>query len=152
MKNLQLRFLLLLVFVLLATAASAAGQGVIVPGPCRRCPVPPPPVSLPRSLPIKSITIDTKISSQVATTRLVQVFRNDTNATLEGTYLFPIPEQASITEFASGKAIRSRSEVRSRKKRAAFRRDCRRQRDPGSRICREELVKAELPSPEFDRK
>lgn len=133
MKNLQLRFLLLLVFVLLATAASAAGQGVIVPGPCRRCPVPPPPVSLPRSLPIKSITIDTKISSQVATTRLVQVFRNDTNATLEGTYLFPIPEQASITEFAIWEGDKKLvGEVRSREEaRRIYDEIVRRQRDPG---------------------
>jgi hypothetical protein len=36
----------------------------------------------------------------VATTHVEQIFRNESDATLEGTYFFPIPEQASITEFA----------------------------------------------------
>ena len=93
------RFLLL--FVVNAVLLMVAnGQGMIVPGPCRRCPTPPRPVTLPRALPIKSIRIDTKIVLQVATTHVEQIFRNDTDATLEGTYLFPIPESASIAEFA----------------------------------------------------
>jgi len=80
---------LFLFLILTAGAVAAAAQGVIVPGPCRRCPTPPireiPPDALPRSLPIKSIKIDTRISSQVATTHVEQIFRNDTNFTLEGT-------------------------------------------------------------------
>src|ERR1043166_4257982 len=83
----KLRILLLTISVLFSFAATAAAQGVIVPGPCDRCPRPPRPIALPRSLPIKSIKIDTKISSQVATTHVEQIFRNDTDATLEGTYL-----------------------------------------------------------------
>ena len=78
----------------------AHGQGIIVPGPCDRCPRPPRPFPLPRSLPISSIKIDTKIQSQVATTHVEQVFRNDNDFMMEGTYLFPIPESASIAEFA----------------------------------------------------
>jgi Ca-activated chloride channel family protein len=109
------------------------GQGVIVPGPCRRCPTPPPPVQLPRALPIKSIKIDTKIVSQVATTHVEQVFRNDTAATLEGTYFFPIPETASITEFAIWDGDRRLvGEVRSREEaRRIYDEIVRRQRDPG---------------------
>src|SRR6266496_3388005 len=111
----------------------ASGQGVIVPGPCGRCPIPPRPVTLPRSLPIKSIKIDTKIVSQVATTHLEQVFRNDTDATLEGTYLFPIPESASIVEFAIWDGDRRLvGEVRSREEaRRIYDEIVRRQRDPG---------------------
>ena len=91
---------LLLMFLLcFGVTTIASAQGVIVPGPCRRCPDPQP-VTLPRALPIKSIKIDTQISSQVATTHDEQVFRNDTHYTLEGTYFFPIPESASIVEFA----------------------------------------------------
>jgi len=133
MRVLKLRFLLLSVSLLLAIAASAAAQGMIVPGPCNRCPVPPRPVSLPRALPIKSIKIDTKISSQVATTHVEQVFRNDTDATLEGTYFFPIPEQASITEFAIWDGDRRLvGEVRSREEaRRIYDEIVRRQRDPG---------------------
>ena len=123
-------FLMFLLFSGLATVASA--QGVIVPGPCRRCPDPRP-VSLPRALPIKSIKIDTKISSQVATTHVEQVFRNDTPATLEGTYLFPIPESASVAEFAIWDGDRRLvGEVRSREEaRQIYDAIVRRQRDPG---------------------
>jgi Ca-activated chloride channel family protein len=133
MKVLKLRFLLLLVSLLFAIATSAAAQGVIVPGPCNRCPLPPRPVPLPRALPIKSIKIDTKILSQVATTHVEQIFRNDTDATLEGTYLFPIPEQASITEFAIWDGDhRLVGEVRSREEaRRIYDEIVRRQRDPG---------------------
>jgi len=133
MRVLKLRLLLLSVSLLLAIAASAAAQGVIVPGPCNRCPMPPRPVPLPRALPIKSIKIDTKISSQVATTHIEQIFRNDTDATLEGTYFFPIPEQASITEFAIWDGDRRLvGEVRSREEaRRIYDEIVRRQRDPG---------------------
>src|SRR5215470_13715081 len=92
---------LLVLSALSALATVVGAQGIIVPGPCRRCPDRPiPQVTLPRALPIKTIKIDTKISSQVTTTHVEQVFRNDTNVTLEGTYLFPIPESASVAEFA----------------------------------------------------
>ena len=133
MKVLKLRLLLLSISVLFSIVTTAAAQGVIVPGPCERCPRPPRPITLPRSLPIKSIKIDTKISSQVATTHVEQIFRNDTDATLEGTYLFPIPEQASITEFAIWDGDRRLvGEVRSREEaRRIYDEIVRRQRDPG---------------------
>ena len=79
------------VFSGLATVASA--QGIIVPGPCRRCPDPRPSSSLPRALPIKSIKIDTKISSQVATTHVEQVFRNDTTRHSKALICFRFPNR-----------------------------------------------------------
>ncbi|MGH9970037.1 MAG: VIT and vWA domain-containing protein [Pyrinomonadaceae bacterium] len=118
---------------LFTAALTAHGQGVIVPGPCERCPRPGRPIQLPRTLPIKSIKIETKIVSQVATTHLEQIFRNDTDATLEGTYLFPIPEAASIVEFAIWDGDRRLvGEVRSREEaRRIYDEIVRRQRDPG---------------------
>ena len=59
----QLLFGLLLITGALLTSARA--QGVIVPGICDDCPRPPRPVQLPRSLPIKSIKLDTKIAALV---------------------------------------------------------------------------------------
>src|SRR6266576_6119329 len=111
----------------------ASAQGVIVPGPCERCPHPPRPVTLPRALPVKSIKLDTKIGSQVATTHVEQIFRNDTDATLEGTYFFPLPEASSITEFAIWDGDRRLvGEVRSREEaRRIYDEIVRRQRDPG---------------------
>lgn len=125
--------LLVVSFVLTSAAALSQAQGIIVPGPCQRCPDRPRPITLPRSLPIKSIKIDAKISSQLATTHIEQVFRNDTNATLEGTYLFPIPESASIVEFAIWDGERRLvGEVRSREEARRIYDDIvRRQRDPG---------------------
>ena len=121
-----------LVLMALVTATANA-QGVIVPGPCRRCPAPPRPVPVPRALPVKSIKIDAKIGAQVATTHVEQVFRNDTDATLEGTYFFPIPETASIVEFAIWDGDkRLVGEVRSREEARRIYDDIvRRQRDPG---------------------
>jgi Ca-activated chloride channel family protein len=118
-------------------SADIYAQGVIIPiicdvRPCIPPPRPPRPV-LPNALPVKSINIDVKIASQVATTHVEQVFRNDTPYTLEGTYFFPIPETASIVEFAiweNGKKLVG--EVRSREEaRRIYDEIVRRQRDPG---------------------
>ena len=120
--------------VLLAlVTATAQAQGVIVPGPCERCPRPPRPLPLPRALPVKSVRIDVKVAAQVATTHVEQVFRNDTDATLEGSYFFPIPESASIQEFAIWEGDRRLvGEVRSRAEaRRIYDEIVRRQRDPG---------------------
>lgn len=127
------RFLSLVSFLFLL-ATNTLAQGVIVPGPCQRCPdTPRIPQVLPRSLPVKSIKIDVRIGSQVATTHVEQVFRNDTDATLEGTYFFPIPETASISEFAIWDGNRRLvGEVRSREEaRRIYDEIVRRQRDPG---------------------
>ncbi len=126
-----------LLFVGLTSAISIQAQGVIVPiicdvRPCRPLPRPRP-VPIPNALPVKSIELNTKIEGQVATTHLEQVFRNDTPYTLEGTYFFPIPETASIVEFAiweNGKKLVG--EVRSREEaRRIYDEIVRRQRDPG---------------------
>jgi len=136
LKLTRLTRLFLFFSICLGSITAAQAQGVIVPGPCGRCPRPPrpmPPIQLPRALPIASIKIDTKIQSQVATTHVEQVFRNDTDMTLEGTYLFPIPESASIVEFAIWDGDRRLvGEVRSREEaRRIYDEIVRRQRDPG---------------------
>lgn len=121
----------------LLLAEPVRAQGVIVPivcdvRPCRPRPIPRP-APLPNALPVKSISLDTKINGQVATTHVEQVFRNDTPYTLEGTYFFPIPETASVVEFAiweNGKKLVG--EVRSREEaRRIYDEIVRRQRDPG---------------------
>jgi len=126
-----------IVFSAFFFALSVNAQGVIVPIICDRRPCIPRPIPqpqpLPNALPVKSIQINTKINGQVATTHLEQVFRNDTPYTLEGTYFFPIPETASIVEFAiweNGKKLVG--EVRTREEaRRIYDEIVRRQRDPG---------------------
>ena len=125
--------------LMLFGAAATMAQGTIVPiicdvRPCRppRPPLPRP-IPLPNVLPVKSIKIDTKITGQVATTHVEQIFRNDTAHTLEGTYFFPIPDDASVVEFAiweNGKKLVG--EVRSREEaRKIYDEIVRTQRDPG---------------------
>ena len=92
----KLRSIFALAAVVMAgvfSVVSINAQGVIVPMPCdfRPCRPRPVPVPLPNALPVKSIELTTKIEGQVATTHVEQVFRNDTQYTLEGTYFFPIP-------------------------------------------------------------
>ena len=137
MKTKLVTVLLGALFGALGLVQSAQAQGVIIPivcdvRPCRPRPIPRP-IPLPNVLPVKSIMIDTKISGQVATTRVEQVFRNDTPHTLEGTYFFPIPETASIVEFSiweNGKKLVG--EVRSREEaRRIYDEIVRRQKDPG---------------------
>jgi len=133
MRNIRASAYLIFFLLMLAFVPSVGAQGVIVPGPCERCPRPPRPITLPPALPIKSIKIETKINAQVATTHLEQIFRNDTDATLEGTYFFPIPESASIVEFAIWDGNnRLVGEVRSREEaRRIYDEIVRRKRDPG---------------------
>jgi uncharacterized protein YegL len=121
-----------LIFFALSAGLTRA-QGIIVPRPCETCPRPPRPAQLPPALPVKSIKLDTRISAQVATTHVEQVFRNDSDATLEGTYFFPIPETASVSEFAIWDGDRRLvGEVRSREEaRRIYDEIVRKQRDPG---------------------
>jgi len=56
--------------------------------------------SVPKPLPIKYHRVQVAIDNQVASTSIDQVFKNDSDTDLEGTYIFPLPETATITEFA----------------------------------------------------
>ncbi|MCP3904290.1 MAG: VWA domain-containing protein [Planctomycetes bacterium] len=53
--------------------------------------------------------VDVKIVNGVAVTNVTQTFRNDTKQRLEATYLFPLPEDADLTDFQmtfNGKMVR----------------------------------------------
>src|SRR5499427_5911161 len=125
--------------VLFLTCGSARAQGIIVPGECQRCP--PRPIPLPRPIPrplprvlkIKSVKITTKIDSQVAITKVEQVFENDTPYRLEGSYFFPIPESASISDFAiyDGDKRMSGEVVERAKARQIYNEIVRKRIDPG---------------------
>jgi Ca-activated chloride channel family protein len=65
-------------------------------------------VRLDQSLAIKYHHVDIQIKDQVATTRVDQVFVNDNPWTAEGTYIFPLPEGAAVSDFVmwvDGKAV-----------------------------------------------
>ncbi len=86
------------------TPAPARADGIIIPEPpvCFEfdCPVPPPPPHEVPYLTVQNHQVNVTIANQVATTRVDQVFRNDTPWTLEGKYVFPLPEGAVVNDFA----------------------------------------------------
>jgi len=81
--------------VFLGFALPARADGIIVPVPRPGKPVPPL-----RSLAIKYHRVTVTIDGQVATTHVDQVFVNEGSRDIEGEYIFPLPEEASISQFA----------------------------------------------------
>jgi Ca-activated chloride channel family protein len=132
----KLRMLALLAVMLFGVTA-AYGQGVIIPDECHRCPpLPRPlprPIPIPRVLNIKSVKITARIDAQVATTKVEQIFENDSPYRLEGSYFFPIPESASISDFAiyDGEKRMAAEIVEKDKARRIYNEIVRRQIDPG---------------------
>jgi Ca-activated chloride channel family protein len=90
----------LIVIAVLGVAPSAFAQGVLFPEPHPRIPFPRP-LPGPHPLKVKSLRIDTRIQGQVATTRISQVFINDLNFVVDGTFFYPLPEDATFVEFAT---------------------------------------------------
>ncbi len=87
----------------LVQPAPARADGIIIPEPpiCRPpCPIPPPPPRETPYLTVETHRVNVTIDNQVATTRVDQIFRNDSRWSLEGTYIFPLPEDAAISDFA----------------------------------------------------
>lgn len=80
-------FAILLIWGLLFTNALIWADGIILP---------PPGVSIS----IKSHIVDVEITDQVATTTVDEVFINEAPFEIEGTYIFPLSEGVSVSEFA----------------------------------------------------
>ena len=105
-----------LFLLLLCTAAflalgvtTARADGVIIPDPpiCLDAPCPPPPCPggtelcppIASTLAIRYHHVTVTIRDQVAVTHVDQVFYNPNDWQVEGTYLFPIPQDAAVTAF-----------------------------------------------------
>src|SRR5437867_4867749 len=94
MKRLSVAFFAL--FVSSLTVAMA--QGVLLPQDTRIAPFPRP-LPGPHPLKVKSLRLETRIQGQVATTRVTQTFQNDLNFAVDGTYFYPLSEDATFVEF-----------------------------------------------------
>jgi len=81
--------------LLLATVGVAQADGVVIVDPPPGVPGPEAP-----NLVVEYHRVSVDITDQVATTEVDQVFLNDTEYDLEGIYIFPLPEEAAISEFA----------------------------------------------------
>lgn len=86
-----------LLLALLALPVAALADGLIV---IDRPPGVPPGHYAFAPMEVRFHHVTVKISDQLATTSVDQVFWNPNNARLEGTYLFPIPKGAHIDKFA----------------------------------------------------
>ncbi len=82
----------LVLAILLSPTAWA--DGFIIPVP------PGPDKPFPPSLSIKYHHVDIEIDNQVAQTSVDQIFINNHHRDIEGTYIFPIPQDASISKFS----------------------------------------------------
>jgi Ca-activated chloride channel family protein len=49
---------------------------------------------------LKNFDVDVKITDQIAVTHVDQIFRNESSSRMEGVFVFPLPENAVITELA----------------------------------------------------
>lgn len=82
---------------------------------------------------VKYHSVDVTIEDQAATTVIEQVFVNESPRDAEGTYLFPISEEASITDFAmwmNGEKVTGEL-LEADEARHIYREIVRRTRDPG---------------------
>ncbi|MBI5833601.1 MAG: VWA domain-containing protein [Armatimonadetes bacterium] len=132
----DLRTRLLGVLVALLTVAPSFGQGVIIvdrimpPHPD----IMPPPVP-PRTWPLKVVSekVNIEVRDFASTVTLEQSFRNQYPSRIEGTFLFPLPEGASVTDFAmtvNGEMVGAEL-LDAGKARSVYEEIVRRQRDPG---------------------
>jgi len=114
---------LILAAIALAVMCKTAGAtGILVP---EEKGLPP--------LAIKSHRVSATVEGNVATTRVDEVFLNSTGRRLEATYIFPIPREAALTDFAmyiNGKR-QSGEVVEAEQARQVYQDIVRRLRDPG---------------------
>ena len=93
--------MLVAVCISLVIPLSARADGVIIVEPPQCDPACPGPTYIGDQLIVRSHKVDVTIDNQLATTRIDQVFFNPNDWVAEGTYIFPIPEGATVDEVAS---------------------------------------------------
>ena len=92
--------LLIILISTLVLPTSAFADGMIIPDPPLCDPGPCPPVVIPMDqLVIRYHHVTISIQDQLAVTHVDQVFYNPNDWTIEGTYIFPIPDDAAVSGF-----------------------------------------------------
>jgi Ca-activated chloride channel homolog len=75
-------------------AATVAAACIVIPRP------PPRPDIRPLYLEVKSQQVETSITDQVARTTVTTTLHNPHNARVEGTFLYPLPPNAAVSDFS----------------------------------------------------
>jgi Ca-activated chloride channel family protein len=96
LKPVILTLFLIVVALIFAGPASADGIIIVDPPFCPELCFEPVPIA---QLAIEYHRVDVTIEDQIAVTHVDQVFRNENDWTVEGTYVFPLPQGAAVTEF-----------------------------------------------------
>ncbi len=103
MKPKEVMLTIILSIVLISSLilpVSARADGIIVPDPPKCDQIPCPPVLIPMDqLVIRYHHVTVTIKDQLAVTHVDQVFFNPNDWTIEGTYIFPIPDDAVVSGF-----------------------------------------------------
>jgi len=125
-----------ILFALAAFAASlfllapeAHGNGILMTGSGARAPTD----ARQTQVRLQSHRVAVKITDQVAHVTVEQVFRSRARRQLEGTYVFPLPEGAVVSDFAmtmAGKMVKGEV-IEARRARRIYEGIVRRRRDPG---------------------
>jgi len=118
-------FAVLVALAALAAAPALRADGFIVPNPQPGQTIPP--------LSVKYHHVKVEIVNQVVKTSVDQVFINHFDRDIEGTYIFPVPEGAAVSDFAMyiGTERVAGEMLDSREARRIYEDIVRRMRDPG---------------------
>jgi Ca-activated chloride channel family protein len=103
MKHKAVLLTLSLSIILISTLilpVSALADGIIIPDPPICDPNPCPPIIIPMNqLVIRYHHVTVSIKDQLAVTHVDQVFYNPNDWTIEGIYIFPVPDDAAVSGF-----------------------------------------------------
>ncbi len=110
----------------------ARADGVIIVDPPQCDPACPGPTYVGDQLVVRSHKVDVTIDNQLATTKIDQVFFNPNDWVAEGTYIFPIPDNATVDKFTmtvDGQAVEAKI-LTAEEARATYEEIVRNMRDP----------------------
>ncbi|MHC5053485.1 MAG: VIT domain-containing protein [Planctomycetota bacterium] len=110
-----------------ASGTSAWADGIIMPRPW---PGPRPEAQIPPAIKYHKVKVD--VRGRIATTTVDQVFINPNRRPMEGEYIFPIPERASVSRFTldiDGETVEAEL-LDAKKARQIYEDIVRRQKDP----------------------
>ncbi|MCC6314423.1 MAG: VWA domain-containing protein, partial [Thermomicrobiales bacterium] len=100
--NLRAPLLAVLVAILFASLLAPAmtrAEGIVIVEPPGCEPTCPEPTPIGDQLEIKRHTVEVAIEDGIANTRVDQIFHNPNRWAAEGTYIFPVPAGAAVSEF-----------------------------------------------------